>query len=48
MTRRPGACSSTYDDTARLAALAADGWRLETIIHDADNRPAAAILRKGG
>ncbi len=44
----PGSLLVTYDDTARLAALAADGWRLETVVHDADNRPAAAILRKGG
>ena len=43
-----GSMLVTYDDTARLAALAAEGWRLETVVHDADNRPAAAILRKGG
>ena len=37
----------TNDDTSRLAALAADGWRVEKVISDVDSRPAAAILRKG-
>ena len=43
-----GSMLVTYDDTARLAALAAEGWRVERVVNDADNRPAAAILRKGG
>ncbi|MND08769.1 hypothetical protein D3C83_316290 [compost metagenome] len=43
-----GSLLVTYDDTARLAALAATGWRVEKVIHDVDNRPAAAVLRKGG
>jgi hypothetical protein len=43
-----GSVLVTYDDTARLAALVAAGWRVEKVINDVDNRPAAAILRKGG
>ena len=42
----PGSLLVTYDYTSRLAALAADGWRTETVISDVDNRPAAVILRR--
>ena len=38
----------TYDLTDRLAALEADGWTIEKLISDVDNRPAAVILRKRG
>lgn len=38
----------TYDLSNRLAALKADGWALEKLIRDVDNRPAAVILRKRG
>ena len=36
----------TYDQTLRLEALKADGWEIEQLIHDVDNRPASVILRK--
>ena len=38
----------TYEETPRLERLTAAGWRVATIVHDADNRPAAAILRREG
>jgi hypothetical protein len=47
---RPAAAAGsvlvTYDDTARIKALVADGWQVRTLIKDVDNRPAAVILRK--
>jgi hypothetical protein len=42
----PGSMLVTYDDSARIDALAADGWRRLTLTKDVDNRPAAWILRK--
>ncbi len=42
----PGSVLVTYDDSARIKALEADGWRLRTLIKDVDNRPSAVILRK--
>jgi hypothetical protein len=42
----PGSVLVTYDDTARINALVADGWRIETVISDVDNRRAAVVLRK--
>lgn len=36
----------TYDLNDRLKALEGDGWAIEKLIYDADNRPAAVILRK--
>ncbi|HYB94034.1 MAG TPA: glycosyltransferase family 39 protein [Vicinamibacterales bacterium] len=36
----------TYEQSPRLERLTAGGWRIEKIVHDVDNRPAAAILRK--
>ena len=42
----PGSVLVTYDDSARIAALVAGRWRVERLIHDVDNRPAAVILRK--
>jgi len=44
---RPGSVLVSYVNAARLDTLAGDGWRIEAVISDADNRPAAAILRKG-
>jgi hypothetical protein len=38
----------TYDDSARLAELAAAGWTVERVITDVDHRRAAVILRKSG
>ncbi|HUQ87062.1 MAG TPA: glycosyltransferase family 39 protein [Vicinamibacterales bacterium] len=47
---RPAAAAGsvliTYDDTARITALVADGWRIETVISDVDNRRASVVLRK--
>jgi hypothetical protein len=42
----PGSVLVTYDDTARIAALVADGWRVDQVISDVDNRRAAVILQK--
>jgi len=42
----PGSVLVTYDETARIAALVGDGWRVRTVIKDVDSRPAAVILRK--
>jgi len=42
----PGSMLVTYDDTARVRALVADGWQIEKVISDVDNRRAAVILRK--
>ena len=41
-----GSLLVTYDETARIDALVADGWRIATILKDVDARPAAVILRK--
>ena len=41
-----GSVLVTYDDTARIKALVADGWQVRIVIKDVDNRPAAVILRK--
>ena len=41
-----GSVLVTYDDAARIAALVADGWGIELLVHDVDKRPAAVILRK--
>lgn len=41
-----GSLLVTYVNAARLEALAADGWSIEQVISDVDQRPAAAILRK--
>jgi 4-amino-4-deoxy-L-arabinose transferase-like glycosyltransferase len=43
----PGSVLVTYDDTARINALVADGWRIDVVISDVDNRRAAVVLRKG-
>jgi hypothetical protein len=43
---QPRSLLVTYDLTRRLEALQADGWVIEKLIHDVDNRPAAVILRK--
>jgi hypothetical protein len=42
----PGSMLVTYEDTARVNALVADGWQLAATIKDVDSRPAAVILRK--
>jgi 4-amino-4-deoxy-L-arabinose transferase-like glycosyltransferase len=42
-----GSLLVTYPDQRRLDTLAGAGWTVENIIHDVDNRPAAAILRRG-
>lgn len=42
----PGSLLVTYEKAPRLAALASGGWHLDLIVKDADNRPAAAILRR--
>jgi len=42
----PGSVLVTYDDSARIKALDADGWRRRVLLKDVDNRPAAWILRK--
>jgi hypothetical protein len=42
----PGSVLVTYDETARVNALVADGWRIETVITDVDQRRAAVVLRK--
>jgi hypothetical protein len=42
----PGSMLVTYEATARIAALVADGWRVDAVIKDVDARPAAVILRK--
>jgi 4-amino-4-deoxy-L-arabinose transferase-like glycosyltransferase len=42
----PGSLLVTYDYTPRRVALAAAGWRTETVIYDVDNRPAAVIFRR--
>ena len=44
----PGSVLVTYDDTSRITALVADGWRIAIVIKDVDGRPAAVILRKLG
>jgi hypothetical protein len=36
----------TYDLSARIAALQADGWAIEGLVKDVDSRPAAVILRR--
>jgi hypothetical protein len=41
-----GSVLITYDDSARIEALVADGWQLRLVLKDVDNRPAAVILRK--
>ncbi len=43
-----GSVLVTYDDSARIKALVADGWQLRLLIKDVDNRPSAVILRKVG
>jgi hypothetical protein len=49
---RPAAAAGsvlvTYDATARIKALVADGWQIRNVIKDVDSRPAAVILRKQG
>ena len=42
----PGAVLVTLDATARIEALVADGWAVESVINDVDDRRAAVILRK--
>ncbi len=41
-----GSVLVTYDDTARVTALVADGWRVERVVSDVDNRRAAVVMRK--
>jgi 4-amino-4-deoxy-L-arabinose transferase-like glycosyltransferase len=41
-----GSLLVTLDATARIAALVDDGWKVETVIKDVDDRRAAVILRK--
>jgi 4-amino-4-deoxy-L-arabinose transferase-like glycosyltransferase len=43
---RTGSMLVTYDETARVSALVADGWQIETVVSDVDQRRAAVILRK--
>lgn len=43
----PGSLLVTYVDAPSLAPFLERGWAVETIVHDVDNRPAAAILRRG-
>lgn len=45
-TAAPRSVLVTYDITNRLNALKANGWVVERLISDVDNRPAAVILRK--
>jgi hypothetical protein len=42
----PGSVLVTCDDTSRIKALTAAGWRIAIVLKDVDNRPAAVILRK--
>jgi hypothetical protein len=44
----PGSILITYIDDPRIRALHNDGWFVEHLISDVDNRLAAAILRKRG
>jgi hypothetical protein len=44
---QPRSLLVTYEETPRLDKLTAAGWRVEKIVRDVDDRPAAAILRRG-
>jgi hypothetical protein len=41
----PGSLLVTYVEERDMAPFVSRGWVVETIVHDVDNRPAAAILR---